>query len=399
MKDSVKNISLVSATNLTNLGLGLILFVAVATKLPKEDFGIYGLLTLLLVSLSKLIDFGSNSNYVTEFISKSRHYLNELISFKIYSFIGSATLSLIILIFVNQISNSNIIISFILGLLFYGINYTLFALFQRDEEFFKASLLNFIPGLIKAIFGGLIFLDYIAADLTVSFMIFSLSMVGSSFFLIFKFQDLKNFKFMPHIFHFVKNFYLAGISQIINESWGTISNQILKLLKTLADLGTFSLASKLSNVFSLISYSIYTVILTSNAKRRRDETGYNIKESLILGLFLIFLATIGSIVSPYFFKLLFNNKFDESIIIFSILIFSQAFTSIHKFLDNYFFVEEKSKTLFLITNIKLIFFVILSVIFTNNYGIIGLAFADLVVSIGTTIFTFSYIISTQRYKK
>jgi O-antigen/teichoic acid export membrane protein len=399
MKESVKNISLVSLTNLVNLGFGLILFLAVATKLPKEEFGIYGLLTLLLVSFSKLIDFGSNSNYVTEFISKSKHYLEELISFKVYSFVFASVLATLVLVFVNQIYDLEIIFSFILGLLFYGVNYTLFALFQRDEEFIKASLLNFVPALIKLTFGVLIFLNLLTIDLKFAFIIFSLSMCGSLIFIIFRYQELRNIKFRPHIFHFVKNFYLAGISQTINESWSTISNQILRILKSLADLGTFSLASKLSNVFSLISYSIYTVILTSNAKRRRDEAGYNIKESLLLGLFLILLATIGSIISPYFFKLAFQDKFDESIVIFSILIFSQAFTSIHKFLDNFFFVEEKSKTLLYITTTKLVFFIILSIILTSSYGILGLAFADLIVSVSTTIFTFSYIINTQRYKK
>lgn len=398
MKSSVKNISLVSITNLLNLGMGLVLFIAVATKLPKEEFGIYGLLTLLLVSFSKLIDFGSNSNYVTEFISKSKHYLEELISFKIYSFIGASIISIIVLTLLNEISNLAIIVSFILGLFFYGINYTLFALFQRDEEFIKASLLNFLPALIKVIFGGLIFLNILTVNLSQAFMIFSLSMIGSCFFILFKYKEFQGIKFRPYIYHFVKNFYLAGISQTINESWSTLANQILKLIKTLSDLGTFSLASKLSNVFSIFSYSIYTVILTSNAKRRRDETGYNIKESLILGLFLVFLATIGSIISPYFFKVFFGNKYDDSIIIFTILIFSQAFTAIHKFLDNYFFVEERSKTLLYITVSKLSAFLILSVVLTINFGIVGLAFADLIVSISTTIFTFSYIITTQRYK-
>jgi len=49
MKQSAKNISLVSFTNLINLGLGVLLFLAIAIKLPKEEFGIYSLLTLLLV--------------------------------------------------------------------------------------------------------------------------------------------------------------------------------------------------------------------------------------------------------------------------------------------------------------------------------------------------------------
>ena len=230
MKDSIKSITLVSATNLINLGLGLILFLAVANKLPLEEFGIYGLLTLLLVSLSKLIDFGSNSNYVTEFISKSQHYLDELISFKIYAFFGSSFLAMVILYFLNEINNWQIILAFILGLFFYGVNYLLFALFQRNEEFIKASLLNFIPGLIKAIFGLLIIFNLISVSLTLAFAIFSISMIGSAIFIPLKSKELRQFKFRPKILHFVRNFYLAGISQTINESWGTLSNQILKLL-------------------------------------------------------------------------------------------------------------------------------------------------------------------------
>lgn len=398
MKDSLKNISIVSLTNFINLGFGLVLFLAVATKLTTEDFGVYSLLTLLLVSISKVIDFGSNSSYVSEYISKSKNSINELLNFKIVSFIFASIISFLIVTLLNEIRDIKILVPFILGLAFYGVNYTLFALFQRDEEFVKASLLNFFPAVIKLIFGILIFLSVINIDITLAFTIFSLSMAGSSLLIFLKFKDFMNFRLKLNVFNFFKKFYFAGISQIINESWSTVANQILRLIKTLADLGTFSMASKLSNVFSLISYSIYTVILTSNSKRRRDETGYNIKESLILGLFLIFLATIGSIISPYFFKLFFQNKFDDSILIFSILIFSQAFASIHKFLDNYFFIEEKSKTLLKITTTKLISFLILSIFLTSNYGIIGLAFADLVVSIATTIYTFSYIITTQRYK-
>jgi O-antigen/teichoic acid export membrane protein len=158
-------------------------------------------------------------------------------------------------------------------------------------------------------------------------------------------------------------------------------------------LGTFSLASKLSNVFSLISYSIYTVILTSNAKRRKNFISYNLTESLILGVFLILIATIGSLVAPVFFKLFFGDKFDESILIFTVLLFSQAFASIHKFLDNFFFIEEKSQTLLKFTTIKLLSFILISILLTNSYGILGLAIADLIVSITITSLTFVYILN------
>ena len=396
MKQSAKNISLVSLTNLVNLGLGVILFLAAAIKLSKEDFGIYSLLTLLLVSLSKIIDFGSNSSFVSEFIGKSKNYLNELINFKIIAFFVTSIISVIAITFLNKIYDFSIISAFILGLFFYGINYLLFAIFQKDEEFVKASLLNFFPALVKGIFGLLILTNLYHPNLTNTFQIFSISMIASALMIPLKAKELKSFKLDFKIAHFVKNFYLAGVSQIINESWNTISNQIIKLVKSLADLGTFSLASKLSNVFSVISYSIYTVILTSNAKRKRDDLSYNIKESLILGTFLLALASLGTIISPFFFKIFFGNKYDDSIFIFSILLFSQAFASIHKFLDNYFFVEEKSNVLFSLTNFKLFVFVGLSVLLTFNYGLIGIASADLISSVLLTVITFIYIINKSR---
>lgn len=402
MKSSLKNLSVVGISNFLNLGLGLILFSAAAKTLNLNDFGVYSLLTILLVWFSKLIDFGSNSNFVSGFLSKNINYVNELINFKLISFILSSVLgSLTVYYAVNyyytfrntQINlDLNVVIPlFILGLFFYGINYLLFALYQKEEKFVKASLLNFIPAVVKGSFGILIILGIINLDLNYFFGIFALSMIGSSLFLLEKFSDLKNFKFDLNISHFLKNFFLAGTSQQINESWGPISNSLAFILKNLSDLGNYSFASKLSNVFSVISYSIYTVILTSNAKRKRDSLSYNLKESLILGIFLILIALIGTLLAPIIIPLIFGDKFLGSIAIFSVLIFSGALSSIHKFLDNYFFIEEKSKTLLSFTLLKLVLFITLSYLFINEYGIIGLALADLTVSLLITVLTFTYI--------
>jgi O-antigen/teichoic acid export membrane protein len=162
-------------------------------------------------------------------------------------------------------------------------------------------------------------------------------------------------------------------------------------MRNLSDLGNYSFASKLSNVFSVISYSIYTVILTSNARRKKEDKNYNLFESIILGLILLLIAGAGTLVAPALINHFFQGKFNESIVVFGILIFSGAFSSIHKFLDNYFFIEEKSVTLFKITSFKLVLFLTLSIIFINSFGIIGLALADLIVSILITVITFTYI--------
>ena len=141
----------------------------------------------------------------------------------------------------------------------------------------------------------------------------------------------------------------------------------------------------------MISYSIYTVILTSNARRKKEDKNYNLFESIILGLILLIIAGAGTLVAPSLINHFFQGKFNESIVVFGILIFSGAFSSIHKFLDNYFFIEEKSVTLFKITSFKLVLFLTLSIIFINSFGIIGLALADLIVSILITVITFTYI--------
>jgi len=409
MKSSFKNLSIVGFSNFVNLGLGLILFSAAAKTLTLDDFGVYSFLTILLVWFSKFIDFGSNSDFVSNFLGRSKNYLNELINFKIISFFVSSIIGSFTIYgavnyyyhFKSEIINLNldlVIPFFILGLFFYGINYLLFALYQREEKFIKASLLNFIPALIKGSIGFLVLLGFLKIDLNYFFGIFSFSMIGSSLFLIDKVGDLRNFKFDFKISHFLKNFFLAGTSQQINESWVTISNVLAFVFKNLTDLGNYSFASKLSNVFSVISYSIYTVILTSNAKRKRDSLEYNLKESLILGGFLILLAIIGTLLAPSIIPAIFGDKFNESIAIFSILIFSGALSSIHKFLDNYFFIEEKSLTLFALTSLKLILFIGLSFIFINSFGILGLALADLAVSFLTTTLTFTYIYLSLKRK-
>lgn len=409
MKSSYKNLSIVGFSNFLNLGLGLILFSAAAKSLSLDEFGVYSFLTILLVWFSKFIDFGSNSDFVSNFLGKSKSYLNELINFKIISFVFSSVLGSIAVFtavsyyysFKNQVINIDlylIIPFFILGLFFYGINYLMFALYQKDEKFLKASLLNFIPALIKGAIGILVLLEFINLNLDLFFGVFAISMIGSSIFLFEKFVELKNFKFNFQIFHFLKSFFLAGTSQQINESWVTISNLLAFIFKNLTELGNYSFASKLSNVFSVISYSIYTVILTSNAKRKKDSLSYNLRESLILGGFLLLLALTGTFLAPTIIPAIFGDKFNDSVAIFSILIFSGALASIHKFLDNYFFIEEKSKTLFIFTLSKLSLFVILSFIFINSFGIIGLALADLVVSFLTTSITFSYIYLNLRKK-
>ena len=62
---SLYNISIVSTGNIFNAVLGMLFLFAVAKTLSIEVFGKYALITSVLVSISKIIDFGTNSIYVS----------------------------------------------------------------------------------------------------------------------------------------------------------------------------------------------------------------------------------------------------------------------------------------------------------------------------------------------
>lgn len=79
-KKSFINIFVVGAGNGINAILGLMFFTAVARTLSIEDFGKYALLASLLVSLSKIMDFGTNSLFVAKSIAKTQQYVNRFFS-------------------------------------------------------------------------------------------------------------------------------------------------------------------------------------------------------------------------------------------------------------------------------------------------------------------------------
>jgi len=388
---NIKNLSVVSAINFINLGLGLVFFTSVASSLTVENLGIYSLLTLILVSSSKLVDFGSNSTFVSEYLSRNQNLMNEFLNFKVISFFATSGLLYILFFWINNFQDLNIFFTLILGLFFYMWSYILFALYQKDEMFLQASLINFFPACIKGFFGALILTKIIDVNLTSALWVFSISMSGSLLMIFPKINELSTFKLNFRVGHFVKRFYQAGISQFLSDSIPTTSTQITKFLRDLSDLGTFSIASKLSNVFSTISYSIFTVILATNSKRKQSGKNYNLKESLIIGLVLLLIAFFGSTISPFVFDFLFGEKFNNSILLFNILLFSGAITATHRFLENYFYIEQQTSTLLKITILKISLLIIIGTILTSEFGLLGLVIADLIVAITISLLSYSYI--------
>jgi O-antigen/teichoic acid export membrane protein len=204
---------------------------------------------------------------------------------------------------------------------------------------------------------------------------------------------------MKNTSEFLKEAFPAGVSLLISEGWSSIANIITKFAKSFSDVGLYSLADKLSAIFSLISFSIFTVLLPKNSKRKKENKRYDFKETTLISIGILLLAFMGVIASRMLVVPIFGENFRASLPILYILLFASAFTAINTFMENYFFVEKKTNNLLPISLTRLISFVVVSFVLLPIYSINGIAWASLISSVSVTlimIFIFRYDMNKQK---
>jgi O-antigen/teichoic acid export membrane protein len=389
LKKSLLNISFVSAGNVINAGLGFLFIAAAAKSLTVEDFGRYALITSLLVSLAKITDFGTNSLFVAKSITQNSPVTNRFVSLRLLLFIATIPISYAVLTLLN-FNQPEILMLFFFGLVVYTINFFLFGFFQKLEQFHWVLALNFIPAFIKGVIAVFIFIGIYNPTYTQLFFIFGASVLPSALLYFFLPSDLKNYKLS---FADTKNLFTevfpAGFSQLINEGWPAIANSIAKITRSFADVGIFSLAEKISGVFALISLSIFTVLLPKNALRKKEKNRYDFRETFVISAGILVLSIIAMVFAKYFIPFFFGERYSDSILLVDFLILAAGITAIHTFMENYFFVEGRTKVLMYISTIRLTAFLVGSALLIPTYSLIGLAYAQLaaaIVALGVTLY-------------
>lgn len=399
MRKSLIRIGLVGIGNVFNALLGFAYLSIVAKTLDLESFGKYALLATLLVAVSKIIDFGTNSVYVADSISKDDDtLLDTFYTLKLILLSISIPVSVIILSLL-KLNSPNIVLYFILGLIAYTINYTLNSFFQKKQKFFPLILLNTFPAVIKGIFALLIVLNIVSFNLDKAFMVFSLSIFSSVILWLFLPDEFKNSKFdFTKVRQYLKKSAPAGVSQLIFEGWPSISNAIAKITNSFSHVGIFAIAEKVANILQLGAISIFTILLPKNAYAKKRNEKYDFKEVLVISILILVLAFFGTFISRYFVSDFFDDKYAMSIPLLALLIFSSAFTSIHNFMENYFFIEEKTNYIMYINVGKLVLFLLISWILVPAYSLRGLAISNLVSAIMALSATVIFISTDQKSK-
>jgi len=391
-RPSLKNAIFVSGGNIFNSVLGFIYLTAIARALTLNDFGKYSLLISLLMLAAKGSDFGTNNIYVTKSITQdSKDILGTFISSKLL-------LTLIVILatpFVMKLTNIwdiKLFLVFTLAFLAYVVSFLLQALFQKEERFFSYLLTNLIPALIKGVFSAVFLLGFVVPNLQLAFAIFGLSIMPVM--LMVPFSGLvKNFRIRSKgVAEYLKEAVPAGLSQIILEGWPAINNSLTSLASNFSNVGVFSLANKISNIFGIIAHSLFTVLLPKNAILKKASKSYDLTEMKIISVGILILAGIATVVSQIFIKVFFGTKFAGSITILHILIFSSAISAIHVFMESYFYAAQKIILVAKINLVKLATFVLLAIPATFQYSITGLAITNLICSSLFLIVLLSYYI-------
>ncbi|MEZ6255815.1 MAG: oligosaccharide flippase family protein [Patescibacteria group bacterium] len=382
---SIFNISIVSIGNILNAGFGVFFLIATAQVLTVEDFGKYSLLTSLLVANSKLMDFGTNSAYVTNSLKYKNDVFTSFIVLRVLLFIVCIPIAGTLLYYFG-LATPLIIFSYIVGLVAYAINYTLFAIFQKQQNYYNTFLINTVPGIFKATFGLVIVLKLLHVTFEQAFMIFSLTMLTSSVFLFNKSIKVTfNKPTIKEIADLFKKAVPAGGAMLINVNWQAISNSVLKLTTTFTEVGVFSFANKIANVFSLIALSIFTVLLPKNTLRTQNNGEYDYKETVFIAGVLLLLAVGASIGASILVQFGFGTKYASSLGALYILIFAYTFNAINTFIENYFFVEDNTKPLVFLALLNLALFLAFVQMNLLENKILSVALAQLISNLIITV--------------
>jgi len=230
-------------------------------------------------------------------------------------------------------------------------------------------------------------------------MVFSLSIFSSAIMWFFLPKEFKKFRFdFSKVKIYLKKSAPAGVSQLIFEGWPSISNSIAKIANSFSHVGIFAIAEKVANILQLGAISIFTILLPKNAYAKKRNEKYDFKEVFVISILIFAIAFFGTFISRYFVSDFFDDKFAMSVPLLALLIFSSAFTSIHNFMENYFFIEEKTNSIMYINVGKLVLFLLISLILVPTHSLKGLAISNLISAMAALAATIIFISVDQKLK-
>ena len=168
---------------------------------------------------------------------------------------------------------------------------------------------------------------------------------------------------------------------------------MISILGTPRDVGIygvpFNIVQTVLILRNILAVAFYPIFVKYFHNKRGDWRKI-VKYSLLLGISILIIALIGSIFSIQIITILFGDEYFESGVILSVLIFYIAFAFFNIPFSNTLQATHNEKNLLKITWIGPSLNIILNYFLFNIYGLIGIAYSTLIVTIIMLFITINY---------
>lgn len=385
------------ASNVVSKVIGFILIALIAKYLDIEEYGKITLILAIMTTVAELVSSGLNSSlvrYSAKYVSENNHKkLDALLStsfvniFLIGSilaavvFLSSSLISEFLLSsnkysFYIEITSLGILFSLISGIyssLFLGVqNYLNYFIYSLFSQLIRLSLFFVVINFFE---DGLISIIILFTVTPLISFVFGYVLEKDIKLNIFKYD----FKILVEIFSFGKWVFLWGIVAVAQSK---MDIYLLAYLANVKEVAIFDIAQKFILVIMMI-FGAYGAALnprmaglsTKNEIEREVYSTYK-----IVGLLSIFLILMFFLM-PLVINFIFENKYNDSIVPFKIMILSLVFYILSLPFNSSMYALGKSQTFFYSALICMVVNSFSSLYFIPLYGAIGASISYFIVNI------------------
>lgn len=393
-----KKFILYTSLRMSIMFLSLVSNIYIVRKLSLEDYGAFSI-TLMLVGLVTTLGFSWSSSSILYYGSREKAQFGNLNKTfwarNIIIFISLIIVTALTITFENRIND------------YIGIDVTILLLFwlyvSVAEDYLNQYYLAVKKQILSAMLSITAKIIYLFMILITDFDVIELiwlniiSHATVMFYIIgVNRKDIGKFEFDKEWFKEVWSFsiwQLFGFSGLYLINFGDTA--VINYYMTTEDVGVYNAAYRLFTAFAGFAFVISSYYAGSISHYfaiddKKSVTKFYYKERIVILFTSLLLHIFIILLSKQIITILYGERYEDAIWIFSILMVGSMFRYINVFYMLYYNVNKKHKLQQTINIIVAVTNIVLDIIFIQVWGLLGPAIATTLVTICSFVFSYYY---------
>jgi len=392
----LKNTFWLYFSEIVSKGLRLLVFIYIIRILGPQNFGIFEYFLSFVGIFFLFADFGTSTIFIREYQQQQdkEKQTNIFFSLKIILAVIFSLLALGGYFFSKKFDGFLFYFSFVLFYFLMHIENFFESFFIALEKTEKKFIFNTLMSLFLFIFVflGLTFFKNILAVILAYILS---AFLGIIFAYLLTLSETKiKFFFEPQLAkHYLYNGLPLVLFGLLGYVFFTTDKIILAHLRSIEEVGYYSLASRVLSVLFVIPSLFYTALYPYLAKKIGEKEERKVRflfKNIILGSTIsgFLISVVVFLLAPIVIPIFFGSKYNPSIKILQAFVWIIVFVFPTIFLD-YFLISNHRQWLdFWITIIPAFLNVILNFILIPLYGVYGAVFSSILAQALNFILTF-----------